>query len=137
MHDLNSQAWPQKMHSLPDHLCNFVERVSRAGYEVWLMGSRANGTARINSDWDLLIFGDKALLDALKKEDPLGEVDVLVVHDGNAFQSPWNKTDEGILKSGSLSGWEWQRKSATEATYSGTKWPHDWGSIKKSILIAP
>lgn len=125
------------MHPLPDYLRNFIERISRAGHEVWLMGSRANGTARTDSDWDILIFGDMELLDALRKEEPLEETDILVVHDGDAFQSPWNKTGEGVLKSGSLSGWEWKRKSETEATYSGTKWPNDWGSIKKSTRIAP
>ena len=125
------------MLSLPDYLRDFVDRFSRAGFEVWLMGSRANGNARTDSDWDILIFGDEVLLDALKNEAPLEETDVLVVHDGDAFQSPWNKTKEGVLKSGSLSGWEWQRKSETEATYSGTKWPHDWGSLKKSTRIAP
>lgn len=101
------------------------------------MGSRANGNARADSDWDILIFGDRALLDALKNEEPVEETDVLVVHDGDAFESPWKKTEEGVLKSGSLSGWEWQRKSEREATYSGTKWPHDWGSLKKATRIAP
>ena len=125
------------MQSLPDDLRNFVERISRAGFDVWLMGSRANSNARLNSDWDILIFGDRALLDALKTEEPIHDTDVLVVHDGDIFESPWNKTEEGVLKSGSLSGWEWQRKSASEATYSGTKWPHDWGSLKKATRIAP
>jgi predicted nucleotidyltransferase len=125
------------MHSLPDDLRNFVKRVSSTGHEVWLIGSRANGTARTNSDWDVLIFGNKALLDALAMEEPLDNVDILVVHDGDAFQSPWNKTKEGVLKSGSLSGWEWQPKSETEATYSGTKWPNDWGSTRQATRISP
>ena len=125
------------MHSLPSKLRNFIERVSRDGFDVWLIGSRANGNARADSDWDLLVFGDKALLDALRDEEPVEETDVLVVHDGNAFESPWKTRKEGVLMSGSLSGWEWQRDSETEATYSGTKWPHDWGSVKRATRIAP
>jgi hypothetical protein len=125
------------MQSLPEHLRDFVQRIWRSGHEVWLIGSRANGNAKIDSDWDILIFGDRLLLNALTSEEPIEGADVLVVHDGDSFQSPWNKTEEGILKSGSLSGWEWHRKSDTAATYSGTKWPHDWGSIKNATRIVP
>lgn len=125
------------MHTLPDTLSSFVQRISSAGFEVWLMGSRANDNAKVESDWDLLIFGDNTLLNCLEQEQPPENSDVLVVYDGDAFRSPWNKTDDGVIKSGSLSGWEWRKASETEATYSGTKWPHDWGSTKRSTRISP
>lgn len=119
---------------LPDDLGRFVQRLAAKGHETWLMGSRANGSARADSDWDLLVFGDKTLIDLLKEEPPLENADVLVVHDGNEFCSPWADS-KGRIKSGSLVQWKWERKSSTSAVYSGTKWPDDWGSPKNAVLL--
>lgn len=119
---------------LPDDLGRFVQRLAAKGHETWLIGSRANGSAHAGSDWDLLVFGDAALLDVLKKEFPLADADVLVVHDGNEFCSPWSDS-KGRIKSGSLAQWKWDRKSSTSAVYWGTKLPDDWGSFKKAVLL--
>lgn len=124
---------PQQV-QLPDDLSNFVRRLSSKGHETWLMGSRANGSARAGSDWDLLVFGDVTLLDSLKKESPPNNADVLVVHDGNEFCSPWADS-KGRIKSGSLAQWKWERRSSTSAVYWGTKWPDDWGSLKNAVLL--
>lgn len=121
---------------LPPPLASFIRHVYQAGFEVWLIGSRANGTAREDSDWDFLIFGNSALLSQLESEQAPENADVLVVYDGDAFRSPWNKTEDGVIKSGSLSGWKWSKTSESEALYSGTKWPHDWGSTKCAHRIA-
>ena len=47
---------------------------------IWLLGSRANGTNRTDSDWDFFIFADKETLDSLKQSRSLKlkNVDVLV-----------------------------------------------------------
>lgn len=121
--------------ALPADIRHFVERLAAKGHETWLMGSRANGSAHAGSDWDLLVFGDTTLLDSLKKGPPIQNADVLVVHDGNDFCSPWADS-KGHIKSGSLAQWQWERKSPTSAVYSGTKWPNDWGSLKNAVLLS-
>jgi predicted nucleotidyltransferase len=87
---------------LNSYLASLIDR-SNEITEIWLIGSRANGTARIDSDWDLLIFGNEQVLSELRSSEDLNcrDFDVLGVYDGNKFESPWQ------TKNGSLSSWEW------------------------------
>ena len=91
--------------------------------QVWLLGSRANGTAKDNSDWDYIVFGDTALLETLRSnpnwKEP--EIDLMVVHNGDDFEEPWGERP----KHGSLSGWEWEQVSPTCAQYKATKPKND------------
>ena len=59
--------------------------------EVWLYGSRANGTERVDSDWDYLAYADKSTLDrlALDVRFDREDVDLMIVVDGNRFLKPW------------------------------------------------
>lgn len=94
--------------------------------EVWLMGSRANGRARHDSDTDLLVFGPDKFLEMLRDrlQQP-NEIDCLVVYDGDNYQDPWQQ------KSGSLSKLRWLRINEHTATYVGTKWvPDDESSLE-------
>ena len=86
---------------------------------VWLLGSRANGTERPDSDWDLLVFGTREILDALKHNQQFHPqiVDLLVVYNGNDFEQPWGEKQ----KLGSLTEWCWKESSENEATYRATK----------------
>ena len=92
--------------------------------EIWLIGSRANDKARVDSDWDLLVFGNPDTLVALRKNLSLRrpDIDLLIVHNGNDFEAPW-ETKSGKGKSGNLAGWKWERDkgSTTRAHYRGTK----------------
>jgi predicted nucleotidyltransferase len=98
---------------------------------VWLFGSRANGTSRANSDWDLLVFGGRnthARLSAthhLHRED----VDCLVMRNSDEFLDAWGTR----TKSGSLSGWEWKQISATTAQYTEVK-PRGDGDNFRMVL---
>jgi hypothetical protein len=125
------------MPDLPAPIRAFVSDLANSGFSVWLIGSQANGTSNEASDWDLLVFGNERLLECLAVQEPIENIDLLVVYDGDAFCSPWNQTMEGFTKWGSLSGWKWREVSDAEATYSGTKWPHDWGSPKQAKKLAP
>ena len=89
--------------------------------EIWLIGSRAAGTQRDDSDWDYLVFGDERILRSLtrRKRFKVPGVDILIVYDGKHFKKPW--VDNGRRKHGSLSCWCWRTVSPTEARYRGTK----------------
>jgi predicted nucleotidyltransferase len=101
--------------------------------ELWLLGSRANGNAKADSDWDVLAFADEPTLTALRAKPELkrADVDFLVVVDGDRFESPWWRLDKprkykkGRLKShdapdgSEVCGWEWERVSDSEARYTG------------------
>jgi predicted nucleotidyltransferase len=90
---------------------------------VWLIGSRANETARDDSDWDLLVFASREVLEALSTDDSFSrsDVDLLVVYDGDNFESPYGGTDNRRSKKGSLKEWEWQLSTPDIAYYEGCK----------------
>jgi hypothetical protein len=94
-----------------------LTRAYRSVREVWLIGSRANDSARPDSDWDYIAFADTDTLAAVRADTHLSRpnIDLLVVHDGDNFVSPWSR------KRGSLSGWEWEPATPDLAHYRGTK----------------
>jgi predicted nucleotidyltransferase len=84
--------------------------------ELWLIGSRSNGTARPDSDWDLFAFADPKTLRALQiaSDHRRLDIDLLVIIDGNEFREPWGENP----KKGWLTEWEWEKHSTTEASYT-------------------
>lgn len=86
---------------------------------VWLIGSRANDSARETSDWDLLAFGSDKALACLRQHRELHrpDVDFLIVINGDDFVNAWGDRD----KSGSLAEWKWMQKSGDEAEYMEVK----------------
>lgn len=83
--------------------------------DVWLMGSRANDTAREDSDWDFMIFTDAATVIALQNESIPENIDLLCVYDGNRFTNPQ------CTKRGSLRKWKWKSVDKTIAEYEGNE----------------
>lgn len=101
----------------------FIESIGRSApglSEVWLIGSRANGTAKPSSDWDFIAIGTSETLEFLKKSTHFhrSDVDFLVVTDGDGFISAWGERE----KRGYLSVWGWEQESASAAHYKQTKW---------------
>lgn len=90
--------------------------------EIWLIGSRANKTERVDSDYDFLVLADEKFLSAIRKRYDLhrADVDFLVSTDGVNFQSAW-----GSKKTIVLSKIGWQLISETTAVYEGQKWIAD------------
>ena len=90
---------------------------------VWLIGSRANGTEKETSDWDLLVFGDVATLECLKARPNLhrGNVDCLALVDGE-FRNAW-----GQRKSLTLKELNWE-EAESHALYTEHKWSDGEGS---------
>jgi predicted nucleotidyltransferase len=91
--------------------------------EIWLIGSRAIGTAREVSDWDFLVFAGNECLNNLYSRTNLNHsnVDLLVVYDNDHFKEPWGEDP----KKGSLSEWSWNRQSDSSATYIQVKFIAD------------
>jgi Nucleotidyltransferase domain len=92
--------------------------------EVWLLGSRVNGTATEASDWDYLVFLDddrlfSALCQDLRFKRP--GIDLLVIGTlGDLASCPWTEND-GYTKTLGLgdkpNGIRWRTVSATAALY--------------------
>ena len=127
---------PSNAPPLPEVVTAYLDRLTvvHPGIAaVWLFGSRDNGSFKANSDWDLLVFGDQSILDAIRADESFRrpEIDLFIVHDGNRFESPWPDGDEAKL--GRLHnafefnpdryvyGYRWKEISATEATYISTR----------------
>ncbi len=99
--------------------------------EVWLFGSRANGSARPESDWDYMAFADEATLTALRSDSRFHRagIDLKIVIDGTQFSAPWpgpSRSDNGSLAKVD-GGLHWERLSPTQATYRATKPPEAEG----------
>jgi predicted nucleotidyltransferase len=108
--------------------------------EVWLIGSRAEGSARPTSDWDYLVIADQRTLESLSAKPEFNDpkVDLVVVYDGDNFRKPWLDGDRD--KYGSLSGWDWNQTSESEAHYRATKARSDddfysWVSQGRAVRV--
>ena len=132
---MNGLAQSTAIH-LPGHIAAYLRGLTAAYPEIvsiWLFGSRANGREKQDSDWDLLDFGNRSVLDALRQSRTFvhPEIDLFIVHDGNRFENPW--PDNGEIKSGRLwssldpnggpwvCGYNWHEVSARLATYFSTR----------------
>lgn len=126
---------------MSDELKTFVNELVKGNSgisAIWLIGSRANNTAKALSDWDILVFGDAKTFSDLKENEFFhrGAVDLLVVKDGGDFERPY-----GRAKSGSLSKWRWKETSSNEAEYEGIKFipdeiASDLGELDKKVCKA-
>ena len=106
---------------MPAAISKIINELTDRGIEVWLIGSRANPRDRPPKDWDFLVFGDERLLGELRERPLIQDLDLLVVFDGDEFESPWVRPTDGAKKTGSLSGWQWRRIGQDDATYRATK----------------
>ncbi len=90
---------------------------------IWLLGSRADGTERPESDWDLLVFADQDSFTAMRDDVGLhaAGIDLLVVTDGDRFEQPWIDEGHSIPKGGYLDNWRWTENSRTGATYLSSR----------------
>jgi hypothetical protein len=94
--------------------------------EVWLFGSRANGTERPDSDWDYLVFGDDDRLLGFLHMDTrfnVPYIDLMIVCWPHAAK-PWIDDRQKLLNLNDDPGnmaWHVEPRTATETTYIQTK----------------
>lgn len=101
---------------LPEKVKKVMTRLGadQTVHEIWLIGSRANGSAVSTSDWDLLVRSTRDPSVVSKRS---AEIDVL-----------WSGPSGTVLLEGKdetlgfmFSDFEWKESSPTEATYRGRK----------------
>jgi hypothetical protein len=104
--------------TLPEDLGMLIDQL-RAAHdaieEVWLIGDRVNLADARAADWELLLFADHGVLDAIRRqpEGRRGDVQLSVVVDGDRVEPA---TDGGV--SGRLSRWRWRRTAGQQASYT-------------------
>ena len=108
--------------TVPREIASILTGLLARNVEIWLIGSRANGTAKETSDWDFVVFGGPQVLVALQQETPVASLDLLVVVDPHTYISPWPRVEDGQPKKGNWGQWKWRKVSEDQATYEATKW---------------
>jgi hypothetical protein len=103
---------------LPDFVQRALAELSNgsATLSIWLVGSRANGTATESSDWDLLVFSEAEPQERSRRCD---ELDVIHVGPSGLFLAEGQRAAEYTL---SFSNWEW-KEQGDQATYTGCDLP--------------
>lgn len=114
--ELTALALPSQ---IPEPIQSFMAEMHGRGFQVWMLGSRVNGTATDESDWDVLIFGNEELLRELVERDPVSDdCDLLVVLVDATFRKPWSENPE--RETGNCTLWKWQEQSGgNTAIYKG------------------
>ncbi|HAS8111342.1 nucleotidyltransferase domain-containing protein [Vibrio parahaemolyticus] len=97
---------------IPEFVQSEVEMLSEQECvnSIWLFGSRANGTANEESDWDLLVFQDKDV-EYITRDSHL--IDVVRVSASGMVQT------DGFKHSYPFSSWEWEFDNNESARYIG------------------
>lgn len=106
-----------KSTQLPEEIGMYVDGLRKACpaiEEVWLVGPRVNEPEHRGSDWELVAFADRRVLDAVRADRSWQRPDVslLVVVDGDRYEKAW-----GGSESGSLSRLDWRLEDPHTATY--------------------
>lgn len=104
----------QEINNYLDVLLNTISGI----HSIWLLGSRANGTATLESDWDFFVFGEDNVLEEIQanKKFHAENIDLLVVSKNGSFSKPY-----GHMKTGDLVSWGWRIVTPKIATYKGSK----------------
>jgi len=123
-----------KLSDIPSDIAKILAIPLRSGHAVWLIGSRANGTAAPTSDWDFIVFGGQSVEKQISTQSPIPNLDLFVVLDGDHFRHPWLVTTNGIPKGGSLVAWHWKQESNERCSYIGQK-EDEWDIPQIAIKV--
>jgi hypothetical protein len=117
MRNKANPAGPPEKAALPEDIGMYLDTVRQqypAIGQVFVLAR--NGSDRGAVPWSLLAFADEAVLAAMRKNTDLRreELDMLIVTDGDRFESVW-----GSQPPGSLADMRWQLADPDTATYRG------------------
>jgi hypothetical protein len=87
---------------------------------IWSVGHSAAHGGPASPAMELLAFADRATLASLRKCTELhrSDIEVLVVVDGDAFESAWGER----RLAGTLARWAWHEVSSDHAFYDEARW---------------
>ena len=87
---------------------------------LWSLDDGPGETTPAQPPYQFLVFADARTLHELQlaRELHRPDIDLLVVTDGDAFETAWGPR----RLSGSLARWAWRRASAEEAYYDESRW---------------
>lgn len=96
---------------LPPFVENVVDdlKTNASIKSIWLIGSRANNSAREDSDWDLLVFVEEELSSVNRRD---SSVDVIRVDTNGKYLTDGESADHI-----NLFNWSWNDSGNGEATY--------------------
>lgn len=97
-------------------------------HAVWSIDHEPDETACARPR-KLLVFADAGALARLRKC-PQPELELLVVTDGDYFESAW-----GPRLSGSLARWAWRQTSPREAYYDEARWAPTPTSVGEVVRV--
>lgn len=109
------------MHCAPHPLSAFVSRLLVHHPDVeaaWSLGHAEGAGVAVHGPHELLLIADEPTLLSLRRSPPSLDVEILVVLDGDRFESAWGAR----RLSGSLARWAWRRVSPGLAYYDESKW---------------
>jgi hypothetical protein len=92
---------------------------------IWSMDHEPEGTDAPRLRPTLLVFADTATLRRLHSTPHMPGVEVLVVTDGDAVESAWQRAQMHA----SLARWAWRQTSANEAFYDEARWAEDGKTV--------
>ncbi|MDD5674426.1 MAG: nucleotidyltransferase domain-containing protein [Chitinivibrionales bacterium] len=90
--------FPQEIKSYLRSICQYY---SSNITHIWLIGSRAEGAPRSDSDWNFLIKGDLVLLKDLENKKDVffrKDITILIIYDGNTVKNPFNPDQKLSLR---------------------------------------
>nr|MBO2515505.1 hypothetical protein [Gammaproteobacteria bacterium] len=113
-----TQNISNKPTQLPEELGMYVDALRQrhsAIDEVWVLASKeSEGGSATRGKWNLLAFADSATLSALEADEAVhrDDVNLMVVTDGDRFESAWGKRSGGRL-----SDIDWRLEDMHSASY--------------------
>jgi hypothetical protein len=117
---MNTPAGPETAALVAGLLVGFLDIRS-----IWSMDHEPEGTDAPRTQPRLLVFADTATLRRLHSTPHTPGVEVLVVTDGDAIESAWQRAQMHA----SLARWAWRQASANEAFYDEARWAEDGASV--------
>lgn len=114
---------------LPEHVQRVITELvaDSSVHKIWLVGSRANGTASPTSDWDLLVFSNR---DPNVREERCSDVDVI-------WKGPTQTQREGGSIQIDFTRFQWAENDDGTADYVGYKFIEFEYGVVRDASISP